>query len=156
MTREITQATVCFRPSAGSNLQAQEVTAYGGQFTLTLPFSIVGGTNVLDSVRVLLTIGRKLGRGGRGVLKGRRDVYNLIVAVSYDFNSVTFDDAVRKACRNAFAETLAAGLPVFYVDADGLNVMQAGDNRRFEIRWLPGAPSGANYEIVRELTAHAA
>ena len=74
----------------------------------------------------------------------------------YDFGSAEFDDAVREASRKAFAETLAAGLPVFYLDDDGLNVMQCPDGRRFEIRWLPGAPSGENYEIIRELTAHAA
>ena len=61
--------------------------------------------------------------------------------VAYDFGSAQFDDAVRDAGRKAFAETLAAGLPVFYID---------------EIRWLPGAPSGENYEVIRELTAHAA
>jgi hypothetical protein len=73
-----------------------------------------------------------------------------------DFRSTEFDDAVRAAGRKAFEETLAAGLPVFYLDACGLNVMEYGDGRRFEIRWLPGAPSGENYEIIRELTAHAA
>jgi hypothetical protein len=36
------------------------------------------------------------------------------MAVAYDFGSVQFDDAVRAAGRRAFAETLAAGLPVFY------------------------------------------
>ena len=73
-TREVTQATVRFRPSASSNLKTDAVTvpltdaakawfasggsaAYGGQFTLTLPFSIAGGTNVLDSVTVILTNG---------------------------------------------------------------------------------------------------
>ena len=76
--------------------------------------------------------------------------------VAYDFGSAQFDDAVRDAGRKAFAETLAAGLPVFYIDADGLNVMGRADGRRFEIRWLPGAPSGENYEVIRELTAHAA
>ena len=76
--------------------------------------------------------------------------------VAYDFGSKEFDEAVRAACHQAFLETLAAGLPVFYRDADGLNVMQYPDGRRFEIRWIPGAPSGENYEIVRELTAHAA
>ena len=76
--------------------------------------------------------------------------------VAYDFGSTEFDDAVRAAGRRAFAETLADGLPVFYVDADGLNAMERGDGRRFEIRWLPVAPSGENFEIVRELTAHAA
>jgi len=70
--------------------------------------------------------------------------------------STQFDDAVRAATRKAFAETLAAGLPVFYIDGDSLNVMERADGRRFEIRWLPGAPSGENYEIIRELTAYAA
>jgi hypothetical protein len=78
------------------------------------------------------------------------------MSAAYDFRSTQFDDAVRAAGRSGFAETLAAGLPVFYIDADGLNVMERGDGRRFEIRWRPGAPSGENYEIVRELTARAA
>ena len=34
--------------------------------------------------------------------------------------------------------------------------MQYPDGRRFEIRWVPEAPSGENYEVIRELTAHAA
>ena len=75
--------------------------------------------------------------------------------VAYDFGSKEFDEAVRAAGHQAFLETLAAGLPVFYLD-DGLNVMQCPDGRRFEIRWIPGAPSGENYEVIRELTAHAA
>ena len=74
----------------------------------------------------------------------------------YDFGSPLFDDAVRAATRRAFDETLAAGLPVFYRDANGLSVMERGDGRIFEVRWTPGAPSGENYEIVREVTAHAA
>lgn len=78
------------------------------------------------------------------------------MAIVCDFRGTQFDDAVRAATRKAFAETLAAGLSVLYIDADGLNVMERGDGRRFEIRWLPGAPSGENYEIIRELTAHAA
>ena len=73
-----------------------------------------------------------------------------------DFGSTQFDEAVREACHKAFIETLAAGLAVFYVDCEGLNVMERADGRRFEIRWLPGAPSGENYAIIRELTAHAA
>jgi hypothetical protein len=76
--------------------------------------------------------------------------------VVYDFGSTQFDYAVRAATRKAFAETLGAGLPVFYIDSDGLNAMERADGRRFEIRWLPGAPSGENYEIIRELTAYAA
>jgi hypothetical protein len=34
--------------------------------------------------------------------------------------------------------------------------MELADGRRFEIRWVPGAPSGENYAVIRELTAHAA
>jgi hypothetical protein len=73
-----------------------------------------------------------------------------------DLGNTQFDDAVWAACHKAFAEALAAGLTVFYVDGEGLNVMERADGRRFEIRWLPGAPSGENYEILRELTARAA
>jgi hypothetical protein len=73
--------------------------------------------------------------------------------VAYDFGSAEFGDAVREAGHKAFEEALAAGLTVFYIDGDGLDVMEQGDGRRFEIRWLPGAPSGENYEIIRELTA---
>ena len=78
------------------------------------------------------------------------------MAVAYDFCSTQFENAARAGGRKAFAETLAAGLPVFYIDGEGLNVMERADGRRFEIRWLPGAPSGENYEIIRELAAHAA
>ena len=83
-------------------------------------------------------------------------MYNLVVPAAYGFGSPQFDDAVRAAGREAFSETLAAGLPVFYRDAGGTNVMECGDGRRFEVRWLPGAPSGENFEVIRELTAHAA
>lgn len=76
--------------------------------------------------------------------------------VAYDFGSAEFDGAVRAAGRKAFTEALASGVPVFYIDADGLDVMERNDGRKFEIRWLPGAPSGENYEVIRELTAHAA
>jgi hypothetical protein len=71
-SRELTGATVRFLPSTGATLPTTEATvplndpakawfqsagstAYGGQFTLTLPFSIVGGTVPLDSVAVTLT-----------------------------------------------------------------------------------------------------
>jgi hypothetical protein len=78
------------------------------------------------------------------------------VALPYEFDSPEFDEAVAAAGRKAFEETLAGGRPVFYIDEDGINAMQCPDGRRFEIRWIPGAPSGQNYEIVRELKAHAA
>jgi len=76
--------------------------------------------------------------------------------VAYDFGSAGFDEAVRVAGHKAFAEALASGIPVFYVDADGLNVMERADGRKSEIRWLPGAPSGENFAVIRELTANAA
>lgn len=82
-------------------------------------------------------------------------VYNLSMA-AYDFASKEFDDAVRAAGRRAFEETLAAGLSVFYLDDEGLDVMEQPDGRRFEIRWIPGAPSGENYEILREVKQRAA
>jgi len=75
---------------------------------------------------------------------------------AYEFASKEFDDAVRAAGRKAFEESLAAGLPVFYLDDDGLNVMEQPDGRRFEIRWIPGTPSGENYEILREVKQRAA
>lgn len=73
-----------------------------------------------------------------------------------DIRSKEFDEAVRAATHQAFLDTLAAGLPVFYLDADGLDVMEQPDGRRFEIRWIPGAPAGKNFEILRELKARAA
>jgi hypothetical protein len=76
--------------------------------------------------------------------------------VAYDFYSTEFDDAVRAAGHKAFNEALAAGLSVFYIDREGLNVMERADGQRFEIRWLPDAPSGENYQIIRELKARAA
>jgi hypothetical protein len=72
--------------------------------------------------------------------------------VAYDFASSEFDEAVRIAGRRAFQATLAAGLPVFYLDREGLNVMEQPNGQRFEIRWIPGAPSGSNYEVLREVT----
>jgi hypothetical protein len=78
------------------------------------------------------------------------------MALPYEFGSAEFDEAVRAAGHQAFLETLAAGLPVFYLDDDGLDLMQLPDGRKFEIRWIPGAPGGENYEVIREVTAHAA
>ncbi len=75
----------------------------------------------------------------------------------YDFDSPEFDAAVAAAGRQAFEETLAAGRSVFYVDRSlGFPVMEQPDGRRFEIRWINGAPAGSNYEIVREVSRRAA
>jgi hypothetical protein len=71
-TRELTSMTVRFRPPAGATLQTTEVTVpltdpakgwfqgsgsaqYGGQFTITLPFTFVGGASSIESVGVTLT-----------------------------------------------------------------------------------------------------
>jgi hypothetical protein len=75
---------------------------------------------------------------------------------AYEFGSTEFHEAVRAGTRKAFEEALAAGLDVFYLEDSGLNVMEQPDGRRFEIRWIPGAPSGQNYEILRELSKRAA
>jgi len=87
---------------------------------------------------------------------GAACMYNLSMPIRYEFGSKEFDDAAYAAGHQAFLETLAAGRPVFYLDEDGLNAMLLPDGRKFEIRWLPGLPAGENYEIVREVTAHAA
>jgi hypothetical protein len=34
--------------------------------------------------------------------------------------------------------------------------MERADGRKFEIQWLPEAPSGEIYRVIRELTAHTA
>jgi hypothetical protein len=75
--------------------------------------------------------------------------------VQYHFASAEFDEAVSAAGRRAFDATLAAGLPVFYLDREGLNVMEQPGGRKFEIRWIPGAPSGSNFEVLCELKPHA-
>ncbi len=71
-TRELVNATVQFVPTAGSTLQtsqsdislsaaaaawfqSSQSSTYGGQFTLTLPFSVVGGPAPLNSLSVVLT-----------------------------------------------------------------------------------------------------
>ena len=78
------------------------------------------------------------------------------MALPYEFDSPEFDSAVASSGRKAFEEALAAGRPVFYVDDEDINTMECPDGRRYEIRWIPGAASGENYEIVRELKARAA
>jgi hypothetical protein len=71
-TRELTQATVGFQAAAGGTLQSSQAiiplagvsstwfkgpdsAAYGGQFTLTLPFTITGSSAALGSVSVVLS-----------------------------------------------------------------------------------------------------
>lgn len=78
------------------------------------------------------------------------------MAAEYEFGSEEFHKAMWEAGHAAFERTLAAGLPVFYLDSDGRDLMLQPDGRKFEVRWIPGAPSGHNWEIVRELKEHAA
>jgi hypothetical protein len=69
-----------------------------------------------------------------------------------------FDEAaVQGAIKKAIEETLRAGVPVFYRDSEtGLEVMEQPDGRKFEIRYIPGAPRDRNYEVLRELARNAA
>ena len=75
--------------------------------------------------------------------------------------SYFFDDdfvaAVRSAGAHARADTLRAGVPVFYRDS-GLNVdvMEHPNGRRYEIRFLAGMPGDRNYSVIRELDETAA
>ena len=75
---------------------------------------------------------------------------------AYKFASDEFIEAVRAGTHKAFLETLQAGLPVFYTDGDGLEVMELPGGRRFEIRWNPSSPTAENYDVVREIAARAA
>jgi len=74
-----------------------------------------------------------------------------------DIQSDEFDAAVKEAVAQATQELLASGVPLFYYDRSaGMDVMERPDGRRFQIRYIAGAPAGANYEIVREIGADAA
>ena len=49
-------------------------------------------------------------------------------------------------------ETLKAGIPVFYRDwKQNLDVMEQPDGRKFEVRFIAGAPRESNYRVIREL-----
>ncbi len=68
-----------------------------------------------------------------------------------------FSAHAQEATSRARQESLALGLPVFYRDPQtGMDLMEQPDGRRFEIRYIPGAPRERNFEILRELTANAA
>jgi hypothetical protein len=63
-----------------------------------------------------------------------------------------FTIAVKAACVNAREETLKAAVPVFYRDEQqNADIMEQPGGRRFEIRFLPGAPRDRNYRVLREL-----
>ena len=81
---------------------------------------------------------------------------DLSVMVPFNLLSEEFAQAAtavwNRACRNA----LHNGHPVFYQDDDGRYILEQPDGKRFEIRFLVGAPRNANFQIVRELPASAA
>lgn len=74
-----------------------------------------------------------------------------------DIHSEEFSRAVTESGTRARLETLAAGVPVFYLDPNtGLDVMEQPDGRMFEIKFVTDRSRKENYDIVRELAAHAA
>jgi len=74
-----------------------------------------------------------------------------------DIHSEEFTKAVQAAVAAGREETLRAGVSLFYRDSSsGLNLMEQPDGRKFEIRFIPGAPADRNYEVVRELAKVAA
>jgi hypothetical protein len=68
-----------------------------------------------------------------------------------------FTIAVKNAIGRARADTLKAGVSVFYRDEkEGIDVLEQSDGRKFEVRFLSGAPGDRNYEILREIGKTAA
>ena len=65
--------------------------------------------------------------------------------------------AIVAAGSRARLETLKAGIPVFYRDwTQNLDVMEQPDGRKFEVRFIAGAPRESNYLVIRELDRTAA
>ena len=67
-----------------------------------------------------------------------------------------FDAAVRSAGAKARLETLRAGVAVFNREKRNIDIMEQPSGRKFEIRFIKGAPRDRNYEVVRELKDTAA
>ncbi|MFL6463230.1 MAG: hypothetical protein ACJ73N_02320 [Bryobacteraceae bacterium] len=66
--------------------------------------------------------------------------------------SEEFSRQAAAAGDRARRQVLEQGVPVFYQDNEtGIEIMEQPDGRKFEIRYIPGAPRDRNYEIVREL-----
>jgi hypothetical protein len=74
-----------------------------------------------------------------------------------EFSTEKFTAMAVEAVRRARIENLKAGVPVFYFDWDrSIDIMELPDGRKFEIRYIPGAPGDSNYEVIRELDEAAA
>ena len=73
------------------------------------------------------------------------------------FFSEEFTAAIISAAARARLETLEAGVPVFYRDWEtNLDIMEQPDGRKFEVRFIAGAPRETNYRVIRELNGTAA
>ena len=74
-----------------------------------------------------------------------------------EIGSEEFTRQMQENARREVEKSFAAGIPVFYKDWEtGMDIMEHPKGRRFEIRYIPGAPRDRNYEIIRELQASAA
>ena len=74
-----------------------------------------------------------------------------------DIFSKEFTRRAEAAWMEARATALSKGFSVFYFESDtGLEVMEQPNGRKFEIRFIARAPRGQNYEVIREISAHAA
>jgi hypothetical protein len=68
-----------------------------------------------------------------------------------------FTISVKAACTRARQDTLKADVSVFYRDEkENTDIMEQPDGRKFEIRFLTGAPRDRNYQVLRELGKTAA
>ena len=76
--------------------------------------------------------------------------YNRVMENRENFLGDDFIAAVIEAGNRARLETLQAGVPVFYRELK-VDIMEQPDGKKFEIRYIPGAPRDQSFEIVREL-----
>jgi len=68
-----------------------------------------------------------------------------------------FIEAIVSAGARARMQTLKAGVPVVYRDFHrNIDVMEQPNGRKYEIRFVAGAPRERNYQVVRELDETAA
>lgn len=70
--------------------------------------------------------------------------------------SDALDAAAKMGVARAIEDLLKSGIPIFYLDETGIEIMEQPDGRRFEIRYIPGEPRDRNFEIVREVARRAA
>ncbi|MBV9037992.1 MAG: hypothetical protein JO182_26125 [Acidobacteriaceae bacterium] len=66
--------------------------------------------------------------------------------------SEEFSRQAAEAGNQARLQLLKQGIPVCYLDSEfGVDVIEYPDGRKVEIRFIPGAPGGQNYKVIREL-----